>query len=274
MPPKNFKMPDIKINVEKGAYSGKKAGKNTVTVTKTTYRKSRNKKIMKSSQPAMSGPKASPFRVKKYIAMQYNRSTQLCSSGTNVNRLGAVFMYNLNNLNKPYSAQITNDPLPYGFSDVSSDWKSFKVHGVYVKLQLPPNVVGKHMKLVVSFVNSSGGGTPLVLGTDYEQYVGLPNVFVQTLDMDNPTVFTKKISIARLEGLTKDQYKNNVDVKYIGNYQKNSAIVVDDPKSAILMYIGLINTFDNTAQCYEKDLQITYYTENLNSKTNAKETST
>lgn len=222
----------------------------------------------------MTGPRSNPFRVKKFISMQYNRSTQLCSSGVGVNRLGAVYVYSLNNLNKPSTTQLTGDPLPYGFGDAASDWKSFKVHGCYIKLSIPPNVVGKHMKLLVSFVNSSGGGTPLTIGTDYETFIGLPNVYVMTLDMDNPTVFKKKIGIARLEGLTKSQFKNNIDVKYRGNYNKNSAVVTDDPKSAVYMYVGLVNTFDNTAQCYEKDLQITYYTENLDKLNSVKEAST
>lgn len=248
-----------------------KTWKKAKATIKKAYKKVVKQRIARKNQLIKGPAVAAPFRCRKFNKMQYNRSTQLCCT-TTVNRLGPVFLYSLINLNKPYVSQITGDPLPYGFNDVRLDWKSYKVHGAFIKVTVPPNVVSKNLKLIFSAVNSSGQGSLTHLN-DYEGYIGQPNTWVLDTNTDRGTVFTKYINIARLEGLTKPQYNNSIDLKYIGNYQQDSSIVTDDPKSVVEFQFSLVNTFDNTQQCFECDLQITYYVENMTKLVNPKATS-
>jgi hypothetical protein len=265
---------DIKTKKKKLVKPESKMAKDTVKSINKGLKSIAKKVGWTGTGKLMTAPRnTNSYRVRKYISMQYNRSYQICTSGTGVNLLGNIIKYSSNNLNKPYFQQLATDPLPYGFYDTATDWKSFKVHGLYLKLALPPNVVGKHIKLVISFENSSGQGA-LVAGQDYQNFIGQPNTFVLSTSMDDPTVFSKKISIARLEGLTKQQYRNSLDVKWIGNYNGSAGTFTDDPKSAMNINIALVNTFDNTAQCFEGDLQITYYVENITKLVSAKAVST
>ncbi len=195
------------------------------------------------------------FAPSEFIKMKYVEKVDL-QTGTDVNVYGVDAQFQLNSIRQPKSGQSTGDPLPQGFDSMTGNYANYKVYGAKVR------AIFSHQDQEAGFVED--GVTCGVLPTQSSESDTIFAMTQEELGMKRDQwqrdlstsgtqkqVYSRYFDIWKLEGLTSDQFKNDIST-YKGTFTSGPAAIPQ-------IEFAIMNNSDSSDVSVELRVEITYY---------------
>ena len=189
------------------------------------------------------------YRNSDFVRMKFVDKTELNASVT-TDQFGTQKVYYLNSIRQPRSTQTSGNTLPQGYDEADAGFINYKVYGAKVKITFAQASAG-----------TTGVGALVVGSSDSTNIQSLTHMSLSTkkwswyrdlpVTGDDKVVYNRYWDIGQIEGLSKQQFKNDINL-YKGSFSSG-------PSAIPSLKIAMIDNEGTSAPKCEVTVEITYY---------------